>query len=211
VAARANETRDRLIAIAGDLFHRKGFAGASFEEIVRASGVQRGNIYYYFKTKDEILEAVLERRLEDVRATIASWEEKIPEPLARLERFVEMVFGRAAELAEHGCPIGTLTSELGKGDGERRARARRLFDAYRDFAAAQLRALGRSPAESRELACELLARCQGAAVLAHAYGDPALLGRRTASVRAWLRELASAPRSAPPRAAKRPARAASRR
>jgi TetR/AcrR family transcriptional regulator, transcriptional repressor for nem operon len=187
VAARANETRDRLISIASDLFHRKGFAGTSFEEIVRSSGVQRGNIYYYFKTKDEILEAVIETRLQEQRQTIARWCREIADPLLRLERFVEMVFGRASELAERGCPIGTLTSELGKGRGERKALARGPFDVYRGWAAEQFRALGFGPAASREHALDLLARCQGAAVLTHAYGDKRLLERQIASTRTWLR------------------------
>jgi AcrR family transcriptional regulator len=188
MAARANETRDRLVSIASDLFHRKGFAGTSFEEIVQSSGVQRGNIYYYFKTKDEILEAVVESRLHEQRETIERWCRETADPLVRLERFVEMVFGRASELAERGCPIGTLTSELGKGSGERKALARGPFDVYRDYAAEQFRALGFGPAASRELALDLLARCQGAAVLTHAYGDKKLLERRIASLRTWLRD-----------------------
>ena len=185
---RTTGTRDRLVSIASDLFYRKGFGGTSFEEIVQRSGIQRGNIYHYFKTKDEILEAVVESRLREQRETTKRWSRDSVDPLVRLERIVDMVFGRASDLARFGCPIGTLTSELGKGRGERKALVRDQFDIYRDYAAEQFRTLGFTPARSRELALELLARCQGAAVLTHAYGDRKLLERGIAGVRTWLRD-----------------------
>jgi len=188
---RAHATRDHLLAVASELFHRNGFDGTSFDEIVRISGVRRGNIYYYFKTKDEILEAVVARRMEEARATIERWCADADAPRERLARFVEMISSRGAELARHGCPIGTLTSELGKGNGERKAIARPLFDVYRSFAADQIRAIGYPPTRARALAMELLAAAQGAAVLAHAYGDPVLLRGLIATLRARIDEIAA--------------------
>ena len=57
---RAN-TRDRLIAAATDLFSVKGYAGTSVDEIAAAVGIKGPTIYKYFKGKEDILNAILEK------------------------------------------------------------------------------------------------------------------------------------------------------
>ncbi len=54
---KSERTRQRIVEAANRLFYHKGYNQTSFSDVVEAAGVPRGNIYYYFKTKDEILEA----------------------------------------------------------------------------------------------------------------------------------------------------------
>ena len=51
----AMEMRSRIQAVALDLFDRESFANVSVEEIAQAAGCSVGNIYHYFKSKDELL------------------------------------------------------------------------------------------------------------------------------------------------------------
>ncbi|MGD9750549.1 MAG: TetR/AcrR family transcriptional regulator [Acidimicrobiia bacterium] len=51
--------RDEAIAVASRLFAEKGFAATTMREIAERSGLQQSSIYYYFKSKDEILEAIV--------------------------------------------------------------------------------------------------------------------------------------------------------
>jgi AcrR family transcriptional regulator len=51
-------TREHILAVAAALFARKGFAEASMNDIVDASGVSKGGIYWHFKGKDEIVNAI---------------------------------------------------------------------------------------------------------------------------------------------------------
>jgi len=75
-----------------------------------------GNVYYYFKTKEAISEAVIEDRLNQVREAHKSWDEG-GSPKERLCAFVDSVLGDREVLARSGCALGTLSSELSKERG----------------------------------------------------------------------------------------------
>jgi AcrR family transcriptional regulator len=51
--------RERLVAGASKLLHHNGVAASSLAEIAQAADVPLGNVYYYFKSKDELIRAVL--------------------------------------------------------------------------------------------------------------------------------------------------------
>src|SRR5947208_15460571 len=66
---RRQMTREALVAAAAEVFAKKGFYGASLEEIAEAAGFTRGAIYSNFGSKDELLLAVLDHYLDlDIRA-----------------------------------------------------------------------------------------------------------------------------------------------
>jgi TetR/AcrR family transcriptional repressor of nem operon len=56
-------TRDQIVEAADQLFYRLGFDHTSFADIAEAMQISRGNFYYRFKTKDEILDAAISLRL----------------------------------------------------------------------------------------------------------------------------------------------------
>ena len=62
------DKRTRLIGTATKLAHLRGFRETSLADIAEAANVPVGNVYYYFKTKDELGEAIVERRLAEFRA-----------------------------------------------------------------------------------------------------------------------------------------------
>lgn len=185
---KGEKTRADLVDCAQRLFYEHGFDGTSFSEIVAASGLQRGNIYHYFKTKDEILLAVIERRLGQLRGLLALWEAEHTDPRGRLAAFVDMVVGERLELAELGCPIGTLNSELAKDRRDLQSAARGLFDLLRDWLAARFTELGRGE-DAEALALHLLARAEGVALISQVYRDPGFVEREAAELRAWVRGL----------------------
>src|SRR5690348_13668149 len=53
-------TRDAIIAAASRLMHVNGYQGTSLDDVLRESGVGKGNFYYYFKSKEELGHAILE-------------------------------------------------------------------------------------------------------------------------------------------------------
>jgi TetR/AcrR family transcriptional regulator, transcriptional repressor for nem operon len=70
----AQSTRDLIIEKADARFYEGGFEATSFGDIAAAVGISRGNFYYYFRTKDEILSAVIDRRLANTRQLLDQWE-----------------------------------------------------------------------------------------------------------------------------------------
>lgn len=178
-------TRDVIVETADRLFYENGFEHTSFADISAAVSISRGNFYYHFKTKDEILEAVLARRLEQTEAMLSRWEAGIGTPRDRIVRFIEILLVNQAKIMQHGCPVGTLCNELAKLDHPSLPMANKLFDLFRDWLVRQLQATGRA-ASAEPLALHLLARSQGVAVLANAYRNEAFVRREVQLACDWL-------------------------
>ena len=188
MASKGEKTRADIVACAKKLFYEQGYERTSFSDIVAAAGLFRGNIYHYFKTKDDILKAVIDQHLDDFRALLTGWQALHADPKARLVEFVKMVVSRERELIQYGCPIGSLNTELGKDRPDLQQSACALFDLFRDWLAAQLEALGYA-GEAESLALHLLGRAQGVAVIAHVYHDAKLLHAETERLEAWIGQL----------------------
>ncbi len=60
---RKDEVRERILEAALDLFSERGYRAASMPEIARAAGTAVGNLYRYFPSKEELLDAALPDRI----------------------------------------------------------------------------------------------------------------------------------------------------
>jgi TetR/AcrR family transcriptional regulator, transcriptional repressor for nem operon len=191
----ASDTRRQIVEAADQLFYERGFEGASFADIARAVGLSRGNFYYHFRTKDEILAAVIERRIEKTRTLLDGWDEAAQSPQVRIRAFVGILIANKAKIMAHGCPVGALCSELAKLDHVAKDDAARIFSLFRDWLARQFSALGHE-ADADALAMHLLMRSQGVATLAAAFRDEDFIRREVEAMEAWLEsQCVSAPLS----------------
>lgn len=188
MAEKSKKVRRQIIETANRLFYHKGYNQTSFSDIADAAHVRRGNFYYYFKTKDDILLAVIAQRLGDIRGMLAEWDGEYGAPVLRLSRFVEMLRSEQQDLVRYGCPMGSLNIELGKAQPALKREARAMFDLFRGWLARQFEAMGFAE-QAEPLAVELLSRAQGIAVMSQVYGDKAILARQTAQLDAWIGEL----------------------
>ena len=186
---KSERTRQRIIEAANRLIYRKGFNQASFSDVVEAAGVPRGNIYYYFKTKDEILDAAIAYRTERIRAMLDGWNGSLRTPIERLHRFIEMLSGSSEAITRFGCPMGTLNTELGKDQHDLQQRAEQLFIVFEDWLCDQFAELGYA-GRARELTLHLMAMGQGISVIAHAHRDSGFLEREKARLNDWVDRLA---------------------
>lgn len=186
--SKSERTRQSIIDAANQLFYRKGYNRSSFTDVVDETGIPRGNIYYYFKTKDEMLEAVINHRLATITTMLSEWDNTIPQPLDRLERFIQIMYDSTPALLRSGCPMGSLNIELAKDQPELKQIVHRLFDIFQQWLAKQFSMMG-YPDEARELSLQLMARGQGIIVVAQAYQDPGFLENGTKEINRWLEEL----------------------
>ena len=152
--------------------HEQGAQATTLAEVAQAADVPVGNVYYYFKTKDELLEATVEAHVG--RCTRRWRLDREATPAARLKGFVRMLAGQGDLAARYGCPQGTLCSELDKRGDESRGRAT-LMQIPLDWAERQFKAMGRR--DARELATALIAAYQGISLLTNTFRDPSLLTR----------------------------------
>jgi TetR/AcrR family transcriptional regulator, transcriptional repressor for nem operon len=180
---RGQGKRQRLIDAARQVFYTRGVERTALADIAAAAGIPLGNVYYYFKSKSDLVAAVVEAHLSEAAALIAGVEAAHEGPRERLKALFAAFADQSAEVARYGCPQGSLCSELDKlpdGPGQ----AAELLLVPIDWAEQQFRALGR--ADARDLAVEVIARYQGSALLASTLRDPDLLARESARVAAWL-------------------------
>jgi TetR/AcrR family transcriptional regulator, transcriptional repressor for nem operon len=178
-------TRDHIVEAADQLFYRQGYEHTSFSDIADAVLISRGNFYYHFKTKDEILDAVIEARLADTQAMLERWEIEGETPADRIRSFIHMLIANRVDIKRFGCPVGTLTTELVKLDHASQAEANKLFALLRTWLRRQFTLLGRK-ADADALAMHLLARSQGVATLASAFHDEKFIRQEVKQMNAWL-------------------------
>ncbi len=182
----AADTRQQIVDEADRLFYEQGFEATSLADIAAAVRISRGNFYYHFRTKDEILDAVIIRRREHTLAMLDRWQAEGTDAAGRIISFIDILTVNRARIMAHGCPVGTLCGELAKLDHAAQTDAAGLFTLFRDWLARQFQALGRA-ADADALALHLLGRTQGVATLATAFRDDAYVDREIADMRAWVR------------------------
>jgi AcrR family transcriptional regulator len=143
-------------------------------------------VYYYFKTRDELVESVIDARVEKLRAFLRSLEAR-PSPRARLKALARAWVANRQEIAAHGCPFGSLCSDLNKhGRGLDRRGAIILHEAL-DWLTEQFRQLGQpDPGES---AMTMLATVQGAALLTNTLRDPRIMTTQVRRIEHWIANL----------------------
>jgi AcrR family transcriptional regulator len=187
--SKGEQSRLHIIETANRLFYERGYQQTSFSDIADTSGIRRGNITYYFKTKNDILQAVIRYRMEGIRALLDDWEKTCSDPRERLKRFSQMIVNSGQEIIEYGCPMGSLNTELGKTEPELSQESRQMFDLFRDWLTGQFRALGFRRPRAEQLAMHLLGRGQGISVMAHVYHDQSFLKKEVALLCQWLEAL----------------------
>jgi AcrR family transcriptional regulator len=179
--------RERLIAAACDLFYRQGIARTTLADIAEAAEVPVGNMYYYFKTKDDIVTAVVEARTEEIRSATAALQRRHGSPKARLKALVAMLADERDSIADHGCSLGTLCTELAKHSDESHPLTAPLMQTLIDWTEQQFHAMGRR--DAHDLALELVIAYQGSAVLTNALAQPELMARQARRLEKWINAL----------------------
>ncbi|HEY8877099.1 MAG TPA: TetR/AcrR family transcriptional regulator [Roseateles sp.] len=181
-------TRDHIIQAADHLFYERGFEKTSFADIAEKVKISRGNFYYHFKSKDDILAAVIDLRAAKTAAMLDSWAQKASTPLARLRCFAELLIQNRKNIQRFGCPVGTLCAELSKLDHPSQGNAGMIFGQFRSWLCDQFEALGHGP-DADALAMHLLSRSQGIASLANAFHDERFIRHEVQLIEEWLEAL----------------------
>jgi TetR/AcrR family transcriptional regulator, transcriptional repressor for nem operon len=176
--------RERLVAAAAQLVHQQGVERTTLAEIAKAADVPAGNVYYYFKTKDEVIGAVIESHAQQTKVALASIEAHHRSPKGRLKALMREFVASSEIVARYGCPLGSLCSELDKRATEPGFDAAELMRLPVEWAAEQFRSLGRR--DAHDLALDLLAAYEGSALLASTLRDPDVLIRAGRRLDRWI-------------------------
>src|SRR5712691_4655173 len=99
----AEATRQRLLAAATAEFSEHGFAGARIDRIAQRAGTNKRMIYAYFGDKEQLLEAVMERRIAELSKALRFTGEELA-----VSRYLREAEDREVVITRHGKPAGVL-------------------------------------------------------------------------------------------------------
>lgn len=183
---RRSDKRERLISAADALISRQGFHRTTLAHIAEESGVPLGNVYYYFKTKEEICKEVIKNRKNELSRMLGSCCRQ-SDPKRALVNMVEAMISHSDELAKAGCPLGNLCQELDEEFAELMNSANGCMKFLLEWSTEQFRHLGLDKAE--DLGFQFVARVQGVALMGNALGDAGKLATQLEAVAEWIEGL----------------------
>jgi TetR/AcrR family transcriptional repressor of nem operon len=191
---RGAATRDQILDAAARLIHLRGYHCTALDDVLRESGVGKGNFYYYFKSKEDLGYAIIDRVTQGflARTLGPAFADPTADPVAQVHEFLDRVveFQRARNCAG-GCPLGNLASELSEVHEGFRQRLCEVFVQWRrglTEAVRRARTEGRlsSRCEPPAVAEFLVAALEGAILLAKVGKDVAVLERCVAELKRHL-------------------------
>jgi TetR/AcrR family transcriptional repressor of nem operon len=146
LAQRAGK-RERLIAAARTLFHEQGVHVTTLAEVAQRAEVPPGNVYYYFKAKEDLVHAVVDDYVGQADAMLAELD-RLRSPSARLKSLTRSWLDVADTVADHGCPVGSLCAELNRCEGPLARAGAEILGRISDWAESQFRQLNRRDAKT---------------------------------------------------------------
>lgn len=181
-------TPQQIIQHADQLFYQQGFENTSFADIASLVKISRGNFYHHFKSKDQILQAVITLRLTNTQNMLDEWQASTDNPINRIECFIKILITNWSKIKYYGCPVGTLTSELAKLNHSLQADANRLFSLFRQWLTRQFNQMGHKTNADAH-AMHILARSQGVAILGNSFQDKNFVKQEVDQMCLWLNNL----------------------
>jgi len=130
----ARSTREAILQAATRLMHVRGYQNTSLDDVLRESGVGKGNFYYHFRSKEDLGYAILDQ-------LVAKFQERSLEPcfvepdasrVGQIRCFLDHVLeAQRRSKCVGGCAMGNLASELSDVHEGFRARLASVFTAWR--------------------------------------------------------------------------------
>ncbi|HEY7203677.1 MAG TPA: TetR family transcriptional regulator C-terminal domain-containing protein [Methylomirabilota bacterium] len=176
-------TRDQILNAAARLMHVQGYQSTSLDDVLRESGVGKGNFYYYFKSKEDLGYAIIDRttRAFVERSLSPAFADVDADPIAQVDAFLDRVLDAQRQRnCVGGCVMGNLASELSDVHEGFRQRLAEIFDIWRTHLAdalrrGQRRGYLRGDADTSRLAQFLVAGLEGAILLGKVTRDIAVM------------------------------------
>lgn len=101
---KGDQTRQRIIEVAAPLFNQRGFEGCSMQDLMDATGLEKGGLYRHFSSKEELAAEAFRYALQNAVKTRTEGLQAIGDPLDQL-RFVIRRFVEEPSFLPGGCPL----------------------------------------------------------------------------------------------------------
>lgn len=171
-------TREKVLAGAAELFHRQGFSGTSIHDLIRETGVKKGNLYHHFSSKEAMGLDVLARARDDFFRFLENSLEG-GTPSARLaNHFAAIARYHEGRNLVGGCIFGNTALEMSDRNEAYRNVIHSVFEEWRRRIQDVLEHAVRSGEVRKDLDPKAMARhvvaaVEGGILVARASGNPA--------------------------------------
>ncbi len=171
----------------------KGFVATTVDEICSAAGLTKGSFFHYFKTKEDLAKATLDRFFRAQLETVGRGAfRKSHDPLTRLHGLIDSVieFSKQPE-GRKGCLLGTFAQEISDTHPGLRLQCAQRFSEWTEFLKTELDAakavhLPRARLDTRGVAEHFIAVLQGALILAKAKQDFTMVEKNLTHFKRYL-------------------------
>ena len=180
--------RERLVRAAAECFREGGIRATTIKIIAERADVPIGNVYYYFKTKEDFASAVVASAVESAAEEQGRWDEL--DPKEALVAYVRSALASPAALSRHGGKLESLVRDLARESSPALAPARALLAEEEKFVQRSFERLqveAESPERAERLAQWLVTLVRGARAHAHLMGDAHLVSSLRQEILARLR------------------------
>jgi len=178
-------TRDQILNAAARLIHVQGYQSTSLDDVLRESGVGKGNFYYYFKSKEDLGYAIIDRITQAFveRSLGPAFADTDADPVTQIHGFLDRVLeAQRLRKCVGGCVMGNLASELSDVHEGFRQRLAGIFDLWRVHLAeavsrGQARGRLRADVDASRVAQFLVAGLEGSILLSKVAKDITVMER----------------------------------
>lgn len=129
MARRGDNKRQQIIQAALEQYRGQTICKTTLKDIAEAAQIPLGNLYYYVKTREELVIAVLDACEQDLQGLLSGWAEL--EAGEWLAAYFDWLLEDPQESVRLGCPFGTLAAELSLLGDPAAPRAAALVQKYR--------------------------------------------------------------------------------
>lgn len=186
---RKNDKRTRLVHAADQLFRQQGINITTLANIAALANVPLGNVYYYFKSKESIVIAVIDVHAQRLKQLFDAWDNSLQSAKERLTALVKHQATLSDETLNFGDPLGSLCQELSKQGGSLADSSSRLLRELYDWCQRQFKQLGNSETDAQNFALQLLAGLQGISILTLSFKDASFTEKHTQLMLNWIQTL----------------------
>lgn len=184
-----------ILAEAAQVFSVHGYAGASMDDLTRATGMTKGAIYHYFGSKDDLVFDAFELAVDQMQARLNKMIDGIDDPLEQLLAFAGMFRSLIDDpILKGGCPILNAAVEVDDTNPALRERVQRRMTGWRRFVTDAVErgkqtGVFRPDTAPDMVATVFIAALEGAIMMSKLYGETHYLDQAVSHLTDYLTSL----------------------
>ncbi|GAX40357.1 TetR family transcriptional regulator protein [Tolypothrix sp. NIES-4075] len=193
--SKGEETKEKILLSAAELFNQQGYAGSSISDIMRVTGLQKGGIYNHFKSKDELALLAFDYAIAQITGHYRVALRSKRHAIERLQAIIDVFRSNIDNpTIKGGCPLLNTAVESDDTHPALRDRAQQAMNSWRDMICRIIqkgieKGEIRSDVDADEVATIIISTLEGAVMMSKLYEDSIHLKRAVNHLNQYIKSL----------------------